>query len=320
MADASADATADSTADTTAVEASRVCHGGKHLMHELLELREVPTAGRGWFALADIPPGTQLWKEKAFTVGRTRADLVKRVGADLERHAAFCRPAHSSGEAEAEGIVSNNFFENGPFTGAMLFELTSMINHSCCPNTSVEMMKSEFGACYSRVTTARAIMAGEQILISYSHEKLFRPRKERPCHTWGFSEPCARCQGSLPPEEQERWDLFEAASVAADLAERQPPRRRTMELAMTVLPLLVSAAEAIECWLPNLAEGHRFASLAEVYRLNAPRHSVLDVQWHAADDDDAALWEVAFERHRVRTLAAISVQPSLVARAASGTI
>ena len=57
---------------------------------------------------------------------------------------------------------------------------------------------------------------------------------------------------------------------------------------MTVLPLLVSAAEAIECWLPNLAEGHRFASLAEVYRLNAPRHSVLDVQWHAADDDDAA--------------------------------
>ena len=93
-----------------------------------------------------------------------------------------------------------------------------------------------------------------------------------------------------------------------------------MELAMTVLPLLVSAAEAIECWLPNLAEGHRFASLAEVYRLNAPRHSVLDVQWHAADDDDAAVWEVAFERHRVRTLAAISVQPSLVARAATGTI
>jgi hypothetical protein len=317
MVEDSIDATADSTADAVA---ARVCHRGKHLIHGLLELREVPTAGRGWFALADIPPGTQLWKEKAFTVGRNRADLVKRVGADLERHAAFCRPAHSSGEAEAEGIVSNNFFENGPFTGAMLFELTSMINHSCCPNTSVEMMKSEFGACYSRVTTARAIMAGEQILISYSHEKLFRPRQERPCQTWGFSEPCARCQGSLPPEEQERWDLLEAASVAADLAERQPPRRRTTQVAMTVLPLLVSAEQVVEGWLPNLAEGHRFASLAEVYRLDAPRHSVLDVQWHASDDDDAASWEVAFERHRVRTLAAISVLPSLVARAASGTI
>lgn len=74
----------------------RVCHGGKHLTHDLLELREVGTTGRGWFALADLPPGTQLWKEKAFTVGRNRADLVKRVGADLKRHAAFCRPTHSS--------------------------------------------------------------------------------------------------------------------------------------------------------------------------------------------------------------------------------
>lgn len=148
--------------------AQPVRHGGKHLAHELLTLREVAGAGRGWFASRDLEPGTQLWQEKAFTVGRNRADLVRRVDAALEKHAAFCRPVADAAEpldyfdslwathaSEGEGIVACNYFDNGKYTGAMLFELTSMINHSCCPNASVTMVQSEFGAVYARVTLIR---------------------------------------------------------------------------------------------------------------------------------------------------------------------
>ena len=224
-----------------------VVHAGKHLTHELLELRDVGSVGRGWFALADIGPGTKLWEEKAFTVGRNRADLVRRVRTDLGKHAAFCRPtdAHDE-ESQAEGIVKCNYFDNGAFTGSMLFELTSMLNHSCCPNASVWMLQSEFGAVYAQVTTVRPVAAGEQICITYSRAKLFHPAKNRPCHVWGFGTPCPRCAQAQLADELDRWALCEAAAAAAAAAKNIPPGKRTVEVAASVLPLLKSAAEVLE--------------------------------------------------------------------------
>ena len=113
----------------------------------------------------------ELWREKALTVGRNRADLVRRVDADLEKHAALCRP-EAGASSQGEGIVKCNYFDNGKSLGAMLFENTSLLNHSCHPNASVKMLISEFGACYSRVKVTRPIAAGEQVLITYSQAKL----------------------------------------------------------------------------------------------------------------------------------------------------
>ena len=223
-----------------------VCHGGKELIHDLLELRSVSGAGRGWFALQDLQPGTELWREKAFTVGRNRRDLVRRVDADLKRHAAFCRPAgEAAASSEGEGIVACNFFDNGKYTGAMLFEQTSMLNHSCSPNASVRMLQSEFGACYARVIVARHVAAGEQLFITYSNANLFRPREWRPCSVWAFDAPCGRCAGVLPPEEQERWALLEAAAEAADAAKKLVPHLRNMDVALRALTLQHSAVEVV---------------------------------------------------------------------------
>lgn len=270
-----------------------VRHGGKHLSHELLELREVSGAGRGWYALRDLGPGVELWKEKAFTVGRNRKDLVRRVSTDLARHAAFCRPIQAppsseqqaaasavesaaedeaaAAAAEAEGIVACNYFDNGKYTGSMLFEMTSMINHACCPNASVHMVQSEFGAVYARVSIARPVAAGEQVLITYSNAKLFRPAEERPCLAWAFGARCARCQGTLPTEEQERWALLDAAAAAADAAKKLPPRQRSLEVAVGVRTLQLSAAELVASWQPHLFEGERFTEDAEAFRLDPPQ-------------------------------------------------
>ena len=247
------------------VTAPAVHHGGKELVHELLILRDVCGLGRGWFARRDLAPGTELWKEKPITTGRNRSDLVRRVEADLEKHAAFCRPQDTTEISEAEGIVRCNYFDNGSCIGAMLFEQTSLLNHSCCPNASVRMMISEYGACYSRVIVAKHVAAGQQVFISYSAAKLFRPREERPCACWGFPRACLRCEGTLPPEEQELWALLEAAAFAADTARAVTPR--TVDAAMLALPLQVCAAEAVSILLPSLVEGERFAEDIEFFRL-----------------------------------------------------
>ena len=240
-----------------------VRHGGKVLVHEHLTLRDVGALGRGWFAQCDLPAGTLLWKEKPVTAGRNRADLVRRVHSNLEKHAAFCRPSDPGAESEAEGIVRCNYFDNGRYVGAMLFELTSLLNHSCSPNTSVRMILSEFGACYSQVQTARPIGAGEQLFITYSASNLFVPSAERPCQVWGFQPVCPRCSGTLPAPEQELWALLEAAAGAADAAKRLPTR--SPEAMMAALPLQQSAAEALACSMPCLVEAERFAEDASFF-------------------------------------------------------
>jgi hypothetical protein len=216
--------------------------------------------------MEDLEPGTELWKEKALTVGRNRADLVRRVDSDLEKHAAFCRPKGDAAAAsEGEGIVSCNYFDNGACAGAMLFEQTSLLNHACCPNASVRMIVSEYGACYAQVVVARRVSAGEQLFITYSAAKLYRPCEERPCCQWGFGERCPRCERTLPPEELEMWELLEAAATAADAAKRSASR--TVDAAMAALPLQVSAAELVCSRLPYLAEAERFAEDVDFFRL-----------------------------------------------------
>jgi hypothetical protein len=241
-----------------------VRHGGKVLVHEHLTLRDVDALGRGWFAQCDLPAGTILWKEKPITVGRNRADLVRRVHSNLEKHAAFCRPTDSEADSEAEGIVRCNYFDNGRYVGAMLFEHTSLLNHSCSPNVSVRMILSEFGACYSQVQTARPISVGEQLFITYSASNLFMPSADRPCQVWGFEPACPRCSCTLPAAEQELWALLEAAAGAADAAKKLPIR--SSEAVMAALPLQRSAAEALACSMPCLAEGDRFAEDVSFFR------------------------------------------------------
>lgn len=87
----------------------------------------------------------------------------------------------------------------------------------------------------------------------------------------GFEPPCARCDGTLPAEERERWALLEAAADAADAAKQLPLRERNLGVAVAVRTLQLSAVEVVASWLPELYEGERFAEDAEVFRLDPPR-------------------------------------------------
>lgn len=256
----------DTTQSSEVTATERVLHNGCHdIQHDFVSLCDVNGLGRGVFAKVFLQIGTELWNEKAMTVAPSRKMLVRRVDADLAKHAIFCWADDT--ESPGEGIVRCNHYDLGA-CGAMLFERTSMINHSCTPNASVRMGVSEFGACRARVTVVKPVQAGEQILITYSAANLFRPRNERRAFfsRWGFSCVCPRCEGTLAAVDADMWALFEEAATAADAA-RQRPR---LADAHTVY-LQCRAAGMMHRWCPLLFEGERFAEDATLFREAAPK-------------------------------------------------
>ena len=235
------------------------------LSHKQLALKTVPGIGRGWYATCKLTPGTALWSELPVTVGRNRAALVWRVQQDLEKHECFCRPtpvlkeveenAAAAAASAADGIVSCNYFDCG-MNGSMLFKLTSMLNHSCCPNASIRVDVSPYGACRARLVVAGEIAPDEQLCISYSTPALFKRRDERRAlllQRWGFQCCCPRCAGCLTSDASALWELVEEAAAAADDAK---PARLLPNPSISAMQ--TRAAEALAQTLPYLAEAERF--------------------------------------------------------------
>ena len=239
---------------TAAALRSRIESANQSLRHDLVELAVVSDLGIGWHASADIPAGTELWSEKPFSRHRNRSALVCLVDSDIERHALFCHDAKC--ESLAEGLVKSNYFELGAL-GAMLFLRTSFCNHSCCPNATVRIEISPFGACKARLIVARDVKRGEQLCICYSNAACFQSNAARQAtlsSRWGFHCRCARCEGTLPLDLANLWVTLEEAAAAADAVK---PRSKHVDPA--VCDQQRHAAELVARHLPSLAEAERFA-------------------------------------------------------------
>lgn len=237
--------------------------GDCNLKHDILTVRSVAGAGRGWVASQSLEPGTELWSETPLSFAPSRDALVQKVDAMLFRHENLCRQRHAT--SKGEGVVASNFFDMGSM-GAYLFEQTSLLNHACCPNATMRVdlavsCASDVRACTS---IARRVEAGEQILISYSAKALFLPTAARRVllrSKWGFWCKCARCEGTLPAVEKERWALLEEAAAAADACGKPRPAQVDREVAA----LQARASEMLASWMPGLCEGERFSEDAVYY-------------------------------------------------------
>lgn len=240
--------------------------GESKLSHDLLIVRRVAGAGRGWFVLGGLEAGTELWSEQPLSFAATREGLVRKVEKVLWRHEGLCRKPIAGSRGEA--IVAANFFDCGMY-GAYLFEKTSLLNHSCYPNASVRVTYGETVASDTRasVTVARRVQADEQLCISYSSTALFLPtraRRELIYDKWGFWCRCDRCEATLPQLDLERWALLEEAAEAADTMGK-PASESELTADPEFVALQERAAALVSAWLPSLAEGERFAEAVERY-------------------------------------------------------
>ena len=240
--------------------------GESRLVHSSLVLRRTVGAGRGWFAIHDLEAGTVLWNERPLNFAATREGLVRKVDKMLWRHEGLCRKPMA--ESRGAGIVAANYFDFGMY-GSYLFEQTSLLNHSCCPNASVRVVYGESVASetVASVHVARHVDADEQLCISYSSKALWLPtdaRRELIQQKWGFHCRCNRCEGTLPLPEQERWALLEQAAAAADALNCQTVLQ-TDHRDPAHMALQARAAALVAEWLPSLAEGERFAEHIERY-------------------------------------------------------
>ena len=238
--------------------------GDSLISHDHLELRNVPDAGRGWVALNDLPAGTKLWNEAPLSYAATRDGLVRKVDALLWKHEGLCRKRHAT--SRGAGIVASNYFDFGVY-GAYIFEQTSLLNHSCCPNASVRVAFGEHAASGTRMCAkaARRVAIGEQLCISYSTKALFLPtpaRRELLQAKWGFWCRCARCELILPDAERDNWVLLEEAAAAAD-AVGKPASPAAVDSGLVALQR--RAAGLLAGWLPDLVEGERFSEDADYY-------------------------------------------------------
>ena len=205
-----------------------------------------------------------LWIETPLSFAATREGLVRKVDKMLWRHEGLCRKPVA--ESRSAGIVAANYFDFGVM-GSYIFEQTSLLNHSCCPNASVSVVYGDVVASETRATVsvARRIEADEELCISYSSKALFLPtgaRRELIQQKWGFCCRCGRCEGTLPQPELERWALLEEAAAAADAIGREPELRAEDP---QLVALQARAAALVAEWMPYLAEGERFAEHVESY-------------------------------------------------------
>jgi SET domain len=275
-----------------------------------VSLREIsPTLGRGWFAREDLPAGTILWREHPRAVAKSRSNLIQHVFENLSDFQHLCYYDDDEEEGKlyscccssakrkiAEGIVRCNHFEYSK-ENFLLFDDISLLNHSCNPNTTV-MILSENEATTpgnvfadnietqeashatrspvrALVQTARNIMAGDEITISYSDEALFWPWQERleyiKCK-WGFECCCERCQflkenrGKVDVDEHNLimtkvWPLLEQAATVSAASK---PRGRSVDPACQLLQQ--QAAAAIAEYFPYLKQGERFQADAVYFR------------------------------------------------------
>ena len=241
--------------------------GENRLTHEKMIIRPAGAgAGRGWFAVDSLEPGTVLWTEMPLTFAATRQGLVRKVDKTLWRHENLCRKP--AAESRGEGIVASNFFDFGNM-GSYIFEQTSLLNHSCCPNASVRVVFGETVASETRasVTVVRRVETDQELHISYSGKILFLPTRARRVQImdrWGFCCRCDRCEGTLPQPELERWALLEEAAAAADAIGRKPTAAR-QAADPAHMALVTRAASLVAEWMPSLAEGERFAEHIEYY-------------------------------------------------------
>ncbi|XP_055296001.1 N-lysine methyltransferase SMYD2-B-like [Sitodiplosis mosellana] len=96
-------------------------------------------------------------------------------------------------------IKTNSIISKNPWSTISVFNVLSMLNHSCVPNI-YHPRKGNQQYC----VTIRPVKKGEQLFISYlpiNNELLYEERNEKFTSTWGFSCICEKCRGFKKPIE-----------------------------------------------------------------------------------------------------------------------
>lgn len=102
-------------------------------------------------------------------------------------------------------IPKNAFQDVAPFTEPgiiqYIFDVLSIINHSCAPNLAY-ILNGKFGHCIS----VRPIKKGDQVFINYLGDDVYKPteqRQQQMKNIWGFDCKCDKCKDSCNPIESD---------------------------------------------------------------------------------------------------------------------
>ncbi|XP_031619164.1 SET and MYND domain-containing protein 4-like isoform X2 [Contarinia nasturtii] len=94
-------------------------------------------------------------------------------------------------------IPKNAFFDEAQFsdqyTVEYIFDVLSMVNHSCIPNLSFDTVGSKLGHCMA----VRPIKKGDQVFINYLGNDVHKPVEQRQKAlkgNWGFDCKCDKCE------------------------------------------------------------------------------------------------------------------------------
>lgn len=96
-------------------------------------------------------------------------------------------------------IMTNGIISGDPWSVVSVFNVLSMLNHSCAPNLyHPRLGKQQY------CVTIRPIRKGEQLFISYlspNDRSTTEQRQQKLKHSWGFECKCERCSTNQPIQE-----------------------------------------------------------------------------------------------------------------------
>lgn len=134
-----------------------------HLVHEhMIELRDSPTCGKGYYATEFIKRGTLVLVEHVFA--GTSQDVVRYLHFDPEAWSSL----HPQGADAATKTNKNVFVTEGECSIGLS---TSFFNHDCSPNTTCLFINTDshlFTRMFSAFYTLKNVQKDGQLFISYN--------------------------------------------------------------------------------------------------------------------------------------------------------
>ncbi|EGP88158.1 unnamed protein product [Zymoseptoria tritici ST99CH_1E4] len=180
-------------------------------MSPSFRIQDVAGKGTGVTASENIATGTLILAERPLITFEQEAQqdaYVRSILSQLkqmpnaDQKDFFALSNNFKAMKPIEGIVKTNAMPlgRGSSSGGV-FPTCSRFNHSCTANAAYSWNE---GQKEERVYATRDISAGEEIVVSYLNEEIWRlPRQERKrqiLETFGFDCQCVRCGSSEQPD------------------------------------------------------------------------------------------------------------------------
>eukprot|EP01083_Nonionella_stella_P073452 198606_1 len=168
------------------------------------ELREAPGMGLGMFALADIPKGSLILREKPLCVVPSESDAKLEDFLPTEpeiREKIFSLKISGPISPDADEKTKFDRICHANGLGNALFEISCRINHSCDPN-SFWYWNESVGEVFIMAT--KDIPAGSQIFISYVFQYKSQKGERRDIlkKSFHFQCECSLCMTTVNPKRK----------------------------------------------------------------------------------------------------------------------